>query len=97
MPSKTLLGQWEGGLWAEGSFKLAPAGNGFVKGEFHNGDGSEVASIQGQIQDEGNSIKDLYTLSGGKVSDAAGFELVLSADGMTAQGKALTAGGAAQQ
>ena len=97
MPSKSLIGEWEGGLWSDGTFKLAATGNGFVKGEFKSADGSETATIQGQLQDENKVLKGLYTLSGGSASDAAGFELVLSSDGLTAEGKALAAGGAAQQ
>jgi hypothetical protein len=97
MASKTLLGEWQGGIWSGGSFKLQASGNGFVKGEFRNEDGSEVASIQGQLQEEGTSLKGLYHMPGAQASDAAGFQLVLDASGTSASGTAMKAGGAAQQ
>ncbi len=97
MPAKSLLGEWQGGIWSDGSFKLTASGNGFVKGEFRSSDGSQVAPIQGQLHDDNTTLKGLYTMPGGKESDSAGFELSLDPSGMAAEGKALTAGGAAQQ
>ena len=90
---RTLLGTWSGGIWDGGRFQLRADGDGFVKGAFKSSDGSAVATVQGKLDAAGHTLQGLYTEGSGQ---PVGFTLKLGADGMTAEGTALTAGGAAQ-